>query len=332
MVSIIRCENSTVTDFYLDIIQKMVEHVGDEAINCTSLTEISSNKNEYLVTSSEVDFFNAYIKGYKNQIIWFQGILPEESFLKHHSYVRKIILEMMARLALKKAKGIFYVSETMKQYMEKKYRIDTKNRSFVMPCFNETINQDLFFSEGKYSNNDFCYVGSLSVWQCFEKTIDLYKCLEQRISNARLFVYTSERNEAERILKNKGVLRYSVDFVKQEEITKRIGMAKFGFVLRDNIAVNNVATPTKLSTYLAAGVIPIYSDSIVDFYKQADKMHYAVSVGKDFKLPQHLLELCETPIDPKEVLAEYNKVFQSYYSVERYINESVDFIKKALNI
>jgi hypothetical protein len=42
--------------------------------------------------------------------------------------------------------------------------------------------------------------------------------------------------------------------------------AILGFVLRDDIAVNNVACPTKISEYLRHGIIPIvYSENIGDF-------------------------------------------------------------------
>ena len=53
-----------------------------------------------------------------------------------------------------------------------------------------------FYSQNKYKNNTFCYVGSLSAWQCFEKTIEFYKGIEKIVPNTKLLVYTSEQEKA----------------------------------------------------------------------------------------------------------------------------------------
>lgn len=48
-------------------------------------------------------------------------------------------------------------------------------------------------------------------------------------------------------------------------MSEALADVKFGFVLRNDVPVNRVATPTKLSSYLSAGVIPVFSKYLKDF-------------------------------------------------------------------
>lgn len=45
--------------------------------------------------------------------------------------------------------------------------------------------------------------------------------------------------------------------------------AKFVFCIREDIAGNHVATPTKLSSYVCNGVFPVYSSCMKAFHKLA---------------------------------------------------------------
>ena len=54
-------------------------------------------------------------------------------------------------------------------------------------------------------------------------------------------------------------------------------------ITRKDIAINKVATPTKMSSYLANGIIPIFSDIIGDFNKVMGKLKYTVPVGQNYE-------------------------------------------------
>ena len=57
-----------------------------------------------------------------------------------------------------------------------------------------------------------------------------------------------------------------VDTLPADELKKEYEKAQYGFTLRDNIIVNEVACPTKLIDYVKYGIIPILkSDKIGDF-------------------------------------------------------------------
>lgn len=321
MVYILSCTNSEVTEFYLDIVKKMFLEHGYEVCNVDKIKK-ADKKDDIIVASTLIDVLKKHIEGYRNIIYWMQGIDAEESYLKHHSYIRKLILSSITYIALKKSKGIIFVSNEMRKFIEKKYNIEIKNKSFIMPCFNSEIKIKNFYETDKYKNNIFSYIGSLSEWQCFNETIEFYKEIEEIVPNSELRVYTFSVEEAKEILEEKKVKNYVVDKVKKEDIVNVLKDVKFGFTLREDIDVNNVATPTKLSSYLSAGVIPIFSKSIKDFYEVTKDMKYVIPIQDYNVIPNKIFEFCENEINPDDVYSEYKQLFLKYYNMEVYIEKS----------
>ena len=328
MIGIKRCTNSTVTDFYLDIIRKAFESIGE---NVVDFDFKNCKKTDYIVVSTVIEFFQVYSKGYRNIILWMQGIEPEESYMKHRSIIKKVLLEKMTYFALCNSKFIFFVSEKMRDYVDEKYKISTLSYSFIMPCFNSIIDKSCFYKEQKYENNKFCYIGSLSSWQCFEETIAYFKLIKSMITDAELIIYTSEIERAKEILKIHDLDNVNVGCVSPEEMNKVLEDIKFGFIIREDNPVNSVATPTKLSSYLAAGVIPIYSNCIDSFNKQLAKTKFCVEISKLDSVPEALVTLCQKKIDVKEIFDDYNYIFSTYYSESKYIENIAELMKKIIS-
>lgn len=330
MVYILNCENTEVTNFYLNIVQDMFVKAREDVRYCNRVKKCK-NKQDIFVVSTVIDFVKAYVSGYKNIFLWVQGIASEESYLNHHSKVRKLVLDALTKFSLVKAKGIWYVSDEMRKFEDRKFKISTAEKSYIMPCFNTEIDSDSFFIPNKYSNNIFAYVGSLSKWQCFEETLDFYKIIEASVSNAELRVYTFSKEKAHAILTQKGIKNFMVDCVSPNKMTQVLSEVKFGFVLRENISVNNVATPTKFSSYMAAGVIPIFSNCIYDFAGITRTLKYKVDVSSNKTVPSKIYDLCTEDIEANDVLNEYSTIFARYYNREHYIVDSQIWIKDRLN-
>lgn len=330
MIHILQCKNSTVTDFYLKVISEMFSISGFHCRFINMADIYNYDRNDLFVVSTDTDFVWLYNKGFKNIVLWVQGIAPEESYLKHKSILRYKILNSFSKFAIKHSLGVIYVSEKMKCFIENKFSITTTEKAFIMPCFNDTIEKASFFEPGKYKHNTFCYVGSLSKWQCFEKTVNYYKKIEGVVENTKLIVYTPEKEKAHSILSCANVQNYCVDFVAPSKLNSCLKNVKFGFILRDDIDVNRVATPTKISSYLAAGVIPIYSTCLADFEKFSAKMQYVVPVNNVNAISPKLIKLCENDINCNDVYNEYLKVFETYYSPEYYIKSSVTWTSNIL--
>ena len=167
------------------------------------------------------------------------------------------------------------------------------------------------------------------MWQCFPETVAFYKSIEDDIPNAEFRVFTPDVDKAKQIMEDAGLKRYSAKFVKSDELSKELAECKFGFILRAKSPVNYVATPTKLSNYLASGLIPIVSDSVEYFKEVLDDCKYAV-VLSDNSDNKKVLDLAQKAISTTELLAEYSKIFDTYYNDKLHI-ENISKIMRSLD-
>ena len=190
-------------------------------------------------------------------------------------YFRKALWEFLERFALKHAEKIFFVSETMLGHYKRKYGYAKKNH-FIMPCFNQELDLSCFTVD-KYKSPSFVYAGSMSRWQCIDETLLLYKKIKQQFPQAALTLLTKEQEYAKQLCEKYHVTA-DIQFVPSSELQNKLKEYKYGFIVRDDITVNNVATPTKMNSYMAAGVIPVYSDVIGDFKSQFSDVLYTISL------------------------------------------------------
>ena len=319
--------NIEVIDFYFSIIEKaflnngwIVEYVSD--MN----TLFQLNRKSFIFVAELRHSLPLIIRGYFNIIYWFQGVTPEEDFLRKKSYIRFYALRLCEYITLKISKINLFVSDRLLSHYRNTFKLKLEN-SFIMPCFNVKGVDFNAFSESKYKQNTFCYVGSLSVWQCFPKTISLYKEIENADNTSFLKVFTSEKKKALDYLEQMGVKNFSVDFVKPEKLHESLSDCKFGFIIRDDILVNNVATPTKMSSYLSSGVIPIFSDCICDFKKYFSNYKYFVPLSNNDNLNVNSLPL---DVDILQIQNEYSHIYDTYYNENCYILNLSNTIKKFL--
>ena len=323
MIWILRSTNSEVTDFYLETVSSALEKAGfptmmvpvEKVRECVAT---HARSEDWFVSPSALEACRIFSLGVKNVILWCQGIIPEESYLRNRSKSKSAVLSLIEKLALKKAAFCLFVSDDMRRHYEVKYGLSFEGRCFVMPCFNSTLEEVSFLAEGKYDTPTFAYVGSMAAWQCFEATVDLYKELEVRLPGALLKVLTFDQGKARKVLRAKGVERYEVGCVPPEKVADELARVAYGFVIRKDDPVNQVATPTKLSSYMAAGVIPVFSDCIGSFSGLARGLKYAVPVGMPVDVDA-VARRCAEPVRREELLGEYRRVFDTYYSREYYV-------------
>ena len=323
LIWILRSTNSEVTDFYLETVASALEKAGFATMTVSAekvkeCVAAHARSEDWFLSSNAMEACRIFLWGARNVILWCQGIIPEESYLRNGSRGKSAILSLIEKRALKKAAFCLFVSDDMRRHYETKYGLSFEGRCFVMPCFNSTFEQGSFLAEGKYDSPTFAYVGSMAAWQCFEATVDLYKELEARLPGALLKVLTFDQDGARKILRAKGVERYEVWCVPPEKVAGELAKVAYGFVIREDDPVNRVATPTKLSSYMAAGVIPVFSDCIGSFSGLARGLKYAIPVGRSVDVDA-VARRCAEPVRREEVLGEYRRVFDTYYSREYYV-------------
>ena len=161
----------------------------------------------------------------------------------------------------------------------------------------------------------------MHAWQCFEQTVKLYAELERLSATPTKFhVYTFQQDKAREILAANGVQNYEVDCVDKEGLSERIKIMKYGFVLREDCTVNNVATPTKFSNYLANGIIPIYSSSLGSFaaFDRTNGLGIVCDLDRLEEGIMAILAHMQTEISADEVRQKCVNAFDTYYNAEHY--------------
>ncbi len=316
------------TSFYLEIIKSALIRRGKTVEVTFSLNALSAE--DFVITIQAKAFAEVWLRNRKQKIInWYQGIVPEEAMCTFEGsiskYGRYLFWNLLEILALKKALGNIFVSDAMLVHYRHKYKY-SKDNFFIMPCFNQELKLSSF-SEKKYSVPSFVYAGSLSRWQCIDKTLFLYGKIKKHLPNATLTILTKEIERAKNLCKQYGV-EAVVKFIPSIELQDELCHYKYGFIVRDDIAVNNVATPTKMNSYMAAGVIPVYSDVVADFKKVFHDLNYVISFKKIDEAIDKILHIEKIGIDCNLMKLEYKKVFDTYYSVDNYVEPLGRFLTK----
>ena len=147
--------------------------------------------------------------------------------------------------------------------------------------------------------------------------------IEKKIPNTVLYIYTRDVKEAQSLILTTNIKSVHVMFVAQEQLYVQLQDKKFGFVIREDCVVNNVSTPTKLSNYLANGIIPIYTDAIKDFSRIMNEKEYHIRLKSEFDLSGWTNQICNSILmheqDPDKILAEYTEIFNMYYLKQLHI-------------
>lgn len=319
----INYNNIVVLKDYLDVIKTALEKQG---FNCSYVKSLTNcEKKDLIVFPMGVDAFKYYFCGYHNFILWQQGVTGEESYMRNHSKLRRMMLNAIDCYAMRKSRLNFFVSEELRNYYQAKSCFDLENKSYIMPCYNEKYDEE-FLSDKLYGERKiFTYVGSLDLWQCFEQTIDIYKSIENECDNVELKVLTFQVEEAKKILREKNVKNYSVKCVEKEKVKKELKECTYGFIIRDDIIVNRVATPTKLSSYMAAGVLPILS-SCITAYSQDDLIKKASYIydGDNSKL----LEYVKDKLDSEITLSSIKSVFEGRFNTGTHVEKITLLLNK----
>ena len=318
--------DKAVTNTYLDTI---IEAFKESDYLLVKENNSKIDKNDVLLFDECKVAFPYCLKKYKNITVWIQGVVPEEALLKGYSHLRFTVNSIIERFVLKHASLILFCSDAMKDHYEKKYNLTFKNY-VIMPCYNETSINEQSFSKEKYSKNNFVYVGSLSEWQCFDKTLEIYKKIERESNvDSKLFIYTNEQEKAKRLVHLKGIKNFYISYVKPELLGEALKDMKYGFVIREDNIVNNVATPTKISNYIAHGIIPIYSESLISFndFNIQNKGFAVVCNPGDMKI-ENILNSMRSIYDVDEMKTWCSNVFDTYYNQNKYINLIKDRIRR----
>lgn len=312
------------TNYYNGLVQRgLADAIGDyEFMVVNNLGDIK--RPDYIYTITPHCFVLAKIRfPFAKTICWFQGIGYEEAKMTRPRW-KWPLFKIEEWYAVNHADFLLFVSEKMVDYYKEYYGYKKGNYT-IMPCYN--LQQSVPFNEEQYLQPSFAYAGGLSKWQSVDVLLDVYSLVEKRIPGASLTLYCKTTAELERMIVERGIKNSKVLFVPIENLQEELHKHKYGFILREKNFVNLVATPTKMNSYLASYMIPIFSDGVDDFVKNITLGEFSLCAYTPL-LPDRIAEMI---IDFENRTHEYNdyksivdRVFESHYNDSTYISEISD--------
>ncbi|SQD80125.1 glycosyltransferase family protein [Moritella yayanosii] len=286
-----------------------------------SLKDIKHHDNVLVIDAKSLVFIKLRYP-LKRVITWYQGVVPEEALMVFESRFRYYYWSFFEFISLKLSSWNFFVSTAMVTHYQKKYRIHITNKT-IIPCFNKQMNKDIIYETAdKYKYLTFVYAGSLHKWQCVEQTLEIFKRLNDIHSDSQFFLYTFDVEEAKKMVKNIGVKNVTISRSSLEEIDYKISKCHYGFLVRDDNVVNNVATPTKLSTYLSVGTKPIMTNVIHDFescLNLSNAVIYENMTSID-NIVKAIMTNYNNGMSVDDLVVDYETAFSDYYNRKHYQN------------
>jgi hypothetical protein len=195
------------------------------------------------------------------RVIDVHGAVTEE-FRLHNDFYRAMLYEPVESLAIRKCDVIIVVTKAMENYLRQKYREDLRGRFILFPMF---PNYPLAAAPRRYVNGKpvIVYAGGLQKWQQIPKMVDAVRFT--RALYAYRF-YCPEPFKIREMLPESTFSEVVIEYKTRDELSRVYPECHYGFILREESIVNQVACPTKLVEYLAMGIVPIInSENIGDF-------------------------------------------------------------------
>ncbi|MNQ32449.1 hypothetical protein D3C85_458540 [compost metagenome] len=214
-------------------------------------------------------FFLPFFK--RKNLVWdVHGIIPEEIKLAGHSKLKQFVYSILERLVITKSTKIIVVTNAMRKHFCKKYK-NIKADFLVYPILPNTINIENGFEEKEKENKiNILYAGNMQGYQNISLMVENIKKIVD-VPNYYFYILTGQKQKMQEIFSINGLndkKNILIDSVTPNELDKYYKKAHYGFVLRDDVDVNNVACPTKIIEYLAYGMTCItLSNKIGDFYE-----------------------------------------------------------------
>lgn len=315
-------DRNDATGRYMDIIARAFRVAGYEDKGLTnSLRDITNS--DTIITINCAFGIKACLFRRRNTLVhWFQGIEAEERQFLHGGVkgrLQYLLWSTLERVILHVAKLCIFVSAEMVEHYKHKH--GKQPSSFIMPCYNAAFEQTLHSSGQKFQAVNLVYAGSMHPWQRVKDVIAIYREIRILSPDARLTLLTRENDTAQRLCAEQNMLDVDIRSVPAERIAAELSQFSCGFILRDEMHINRVSTPTKLSSYLAAGVMPVVTTATPALGRIVEGTDYKLVLDPNInskEAARKILELHKFATDSKAVLQDYQTIFETHYNDREY--------------
>ncbi len=220
---------------------------------------ISRFRRYDIIQSEGQGNFCVYTPKYSKLVVDFHGDSYDEFLLRYpgrESFARLLLKDMKGSLV--RANHVIFVSENLKLQFEKYFEKPINNYSII------SCGVDLSRFAGTSDVKDFPYtdkivlgyLGGLQKWQCIETIVDIVMSLREKCDDIYFVLYTNfdiPKSLGDKLIQM-GPDNYMVKNLSFDMVADNLPLLDAGFLIRENLVLNIVSSPTKILEYLAAGV------------------------------------------------------------------------------
>ena len=200
------------------------------------------------------------------------------------------------RDAVVNADRIFCVSNVLMKYLSQEYGVN-EDKFFIYPClsdsnkfyYSQTLRENMREKLGYNSSTHvYLYSGGLkNKYHLVGETLEFLNNVAKNDKEARFLFLSKDEYDENELLKDYSYLKgkITVRCVPNEEVVNYLNAADFGLLFRDNVIMNNVASPSKFAEYILCGLPTIISEGVGDYSELCVKENLGIKI-KDFKLTE----------------------------------------------
>ena len=321
------------TSYYVNLVMHQLEKYGYEFSVVHSLRMVS--RPDLILTITGKYFFKAKCRfPFCKTVFWAQGVSAAEAKMSIRNLVtlfRYLSRAITEPFAISRSDVLFCVSEKMVEYYQATYHFQNVSKCIIMPCYN--LNLSNSFNESQYESPSFVYAGGCDVWQGVDFMLDVFAKLEKLLKGSKLTVLTSQQEAFDGKIKERGIVNYKVRYVPLTELQNELHKHKYGFIIREDNIVNNVATPTKMNSYLSNFIIPIYSNAVDSFIRHINLEPFRLMISCPLSVDDAVDQILAFENRHRDFSRYYKvvkDVFDSYYNDTVYQQKMDGVFKKQL--
>jgi hypothetical protein len=216
----------------------------------------SESKVVYIQTLHQADLVIDTI-GDTQFVLDMHGIVPEEEAMQENYEAERHYQQVELKI-ISKAFLVVTVSHAMTQHFLKKYPglKSSKFQELVIKPESFSMNEIVFddFADADELPVKVVYAGGFQSWQNVPAMLQL---AEESSSFAEFTICSANYEQILQSVKERKLSNVSLRFAPHAKIVEIYQLNHFGLILRDDSAVNRVASPTKLFEYISTGLVPI---------------------------------------------------------------------------
>ena len=261
------------------------------------------------------------------------------------NYLSKKQFDMFSHISytecvtVQEADKIFSVSNQLKKYLVMNYGVGGE-KFFIYPCLSDNRKfyydqklRDSFRKELGYTeqNTVYLYSGGLgNVYHVSDSILSFIDAVAEKDENSR-FLLLSKDTVGDDLytryphIKGKIINRS----VPNEEIVKYLNVADYGLLFRENVPMNNVASPSKFAEYMLCGLPTLISEGVGDYSGLCETEDVGILINEaELKSPDRIIEhLKGSASFSREKIASYGK---EHFSKQSLLPSIIAEFKKAL--